>query len=476
MIVPVILAGGSGTRLWPLSRRSYPKQFCRLVGEHSLFQQVVLRCADDDRFGSPLVVTSEEYYFICCDQLSEIGVRNASFILEPCAKNTAPAVALAAKYIQSNQDAGVRMLVMPADHLISDSALFCEKIIQMASVLGQNDLGIFGIDPRSPETGYGYIEAGQAHKGEVHKVKSFAEKPNYELALKFIESDNYYWNSGIFLFTAEAYLKSLACLAADIYQQMDHAFASGHSCGNYFKISADAFEQCRAESVDKAVLEKASNVLVMRYAGQWSDIGSWTSLAEICVNDDDNNHAGKNVFLTESKDCYVHPSDQLVVGIGLSGLIIAPHKDAILIADKQHAQQLKESVSMLKSISRPEATEHQKVHRPWGYYECLATGDNYKVKRLCINAGASISLQLHQYRAEHWVVVSGEAVVINQDKEFKLTSNQSTFIPCGAKHRLSNPLSTPLYVIEVQSGEYLGEDDIVRFDDVYARPTSVVTD
>lgn len=465
MIVPVILAGGSGTRLWPLSRESYPKQFCKIIGEYSLFQQTVLRGRAIRNSAEPVIVTSESYYFICHDQLNEIGISNAIYILEPCPRNTAAAIALAAHALAED----AMMLVMPSDHLIKDNNYFARIIEQSLHAVAQDKLVTLGIQPTTAETGYGYIEQGDTVDQVIFDVKRFVEKPNVEQAKTYLDSDNYFWNSGIFVFTSAVYLKELKRYAADIADQVELAFSRSMRQVDFLRVPESLFSACRSESIDYAVIEHTDNAVMLAYAGHWNDLGSWTAVAQSSQCDDHNNVVTGPTIVKQTQNCMINTDKQLVTAIGLDNIIIVATADAVLVADKAYAQSVKEVVAQLKSQNKAVADTHKKIYRSWGYYEQLACGTNYQVKHLMVKPGASLSLQVHQHRAEHWVVVSGIADVINGERNFKLHENQSTYIEKETKHRLSNSTDKPLLIIEIQSGSYLGEDDIKRFDDMYPR-------
>ncbi len=465
MIVPVILAGGSGTRLWPLSRESYPKQFCKIIGERSLFQQTVLRAQAISQMAAPVVVTNESYYFICQDQLREIGISDATYILEPCARNTAAAIALAAHTLTFD----ATLLVMPSDHLIKDDAYFASIIEKSMVVVGQGKLVTLGIKPASAQTGYGYIEQGAPITQDIFAVLRFIEKPDETTAKAYLAAGNYYWNSGIFVFAAGIYLAELDHYARDIAQNVRLAYQQSTQQSDFLRIPEALFAAVRSESIDYAVMEQTASAVMIPFEQYWNDLGSWAAVAESSQSDDDNNVLNGPVVTKHTKNCMINTDKQLVTTIGLENIIVIATADAVLVADKNYAQTVKDIVTQLRAQNNSVADTHKKVYRPWGYFEQLACGDNYQVKHLMVKSGARLSLQMHQHRAEHWVVVSGIADVINGTRSFQLSENQSTYIEKKTKHRLSNTSDQPLNIIEVQSGDYLGEDDIMRFDDVYAR-------
>lgn len=465
MIVPVILAGGSGTRLWPLSRESYPKQFCKIIGEQSLFQQTVLRAQAINDVAAPVIVTNESYYFICQDQLREIGIFDATYILEPCARNTAAAIALAAHTLAYD----AIMLVMPSDHLIKDELYFASIIEKSTVIVRQGKLVTLGIKPVSAQTGYGYIEQGTSVWQDIFVVKRFVEKPDEVTAKAYVAAGNYYWNSGIFVFAAGVYLAELDHYARDIAQSVRLAYQHATQQADFLRVPDALFAAVRSESIDYAVMEQTDNAVMIPFENYWNDLGSWAAVAESSQSDTDNNVINGPVVAEHTKNCMINTDKQLVTTIGLENIIVIATADAVLVADKNYAQTVKDIVNQLRAQNNAVADTHKKAYRPWGYFEQLACGENYQVKHLMVKPGARLSLQMHQHRAEHWVVVSGIADVINGERSFQLSENQSTYIEKKAKHRLSNTSDQPLHIIEVQSGHYLGEDDITRFDDVYAR-------
>lgn len=467
-VFPVILAGGAGTRLWPLSRKSFPKQFLRLQGATSLLQQTMQRVLTLGH-SEVLVVSNEAHYFLCQEQLQVFNTP-ITYLLEPCARNTAPAIAAAAHYIAAQAGDDAVMLILPSDHWIADNNLWSSAMVQgVAFAAAQEALVTFGIHPSSAKTGYGYIEATDCLNPNVFAVKSFCEKPDAETAEKFVAQGNYYWNSGMFVCRASVYLSELKKLAADIFNPSKQAVTNAYRQHDYLHLEAQAFAECRAESIDYAVMEQTDKAVVIPVAMPWSDLGCWTAVAEANELDDNGNSLHGKVVAKDSYDCLITSEDTLVTTLGIRDQIIVVTADAVLVADKKYSQQVKEIVNTLGQEHQRLADEHLRVARPWGYYEILAEGPTFKVKRLMIKAGAKLSLQMHQHRAEHWVVVSGVAEVVNDEKVLQLMVNQSTYIPPKTRHRLSNAGNKPLYVIEVQSGSYLGEDDITRFDDVYRR-------
>ncbi|RUQ88801.1 mannose-1-phosphate guanylyltransferase/mannose-6-phosphate isomerase [Legionella septentrionalis] len=466
-IFPVVLAGGSGTRLWPLSRKNFPKQFLRLQSDATLLQQTVQRVMKLPHT-ELIIISNEAHYFLCQEQLADFS---PTYLLEPCARNTAPAIAAAAHYITGKAGADALMLILPSDHWLADDAAWAAVMQQGLKVAENEALVTFGIKPNAAKTGYGYIEAGKSFSDEVYKVQSFREKPDVKTAEEFIAHGRYYWNSGMFACRADAYLNELEKFAPDIYAASKNAVKQGLEHHNYLRLNLDAFSQCRSESIDYAVMEKTSNAMLIPTDIPWSDLGCWSAVAEATPSDANGNTLYGKVIAQDSRDCLISSEDTLVTTLGIRDQIIVATSDAVLVADKRYSQQVKDLVHALAKEHEQLADEHVRVFRPWGYYEILAQGETFKVKRLMIKPGAKLSLQMHQHRAEHWVVVSGKAEVVNDERILNLSVNQSTYIPKKTRHRLSNPDIEPLYVIEVQSGDYLGEDDIIRFDDVYQRET-----
>ena len=472
---PVILAGGSGTRLWPLSRKNFPKQFLRLSTEASLLQQTMQRVSLLGQ-EKTLVLSNIAHYFLCQEQLHAFNDQ-ISYLLEPCARNSAPAMASAAHHIASLAGHKAIMLVLPSDHYIADSNAWCSAMLAGSNFLAQREaLLTFGIKPHSAKTGYGYIEAGETLGTDILALKSFREKPTAELAAQFFTSGQYYWNSGMFMCQVGTYLDELKQYAPDIYSHSKHALLKARHDDKDLHLDPAAFALCRDESIDYAVMEHTSKAVVMPIDIAWSDLGCWASVAEAHALDLDGNAFSGKVIAKDTKNCLISSADTLVTTLGVSDQIIVVTQDAVLVADKSYAQEVKELVGKLVGEHAQLAHEHQRAHRPWGYYEVLAEGATFKVKRLMVKSGAKLSLQMHQHRAEHWVVVGGVADVVNGEQILRLNVNQSTYIPKKTRHRLSNSGPEPLYVIEVQSGSYLGEDDIARFDDIYQREITDLTD
>ena len=466
MIVPIILSGGSGTRLWPLSRKLHPKQFINLVNETTLFQDTILRLPKD--VAEPLIICNEEHRFLAAEQLREIGKKTKGIILEPEGRNTAPAVALAAlQFINKGEDP--ILLVLSADHLIKNIEAFHQSITIASELAENNKLIAFGIVPDKAETGYGYIEANINNTDDYYSIKSFTEKPNQKNAKKYLDSGNYLWNSGMFMFKASVYLKELEKFEPEILSACKKSCTTKNIDSDFIRIDNDAFHQCPNESIDYAVMEHTKNGVVVPLDANWSDVGSWSSLWDIKTKDNNDNVSKGDVFLEDVKNTYTYSSNRLVSVIGVSNLVIVDTQDALLVADKQQTHNIKKIVARLNNDKRSEVDSHRKVFRPWGYYDLVDSGEGFQVKRIVVNSGAKLSLQKHKYRAEHWVVVKGVALVTCGDKIFELVENQSTYIPQGSIHRLENHQDIPLEIIEIQTGSYLGEDDIIRFEDDYQR-------
>lgn len=480
LFFPVILAGGSGTRLWPLSRKNFPKQFLHLQGSSSLLQQTMKRSLALPQ-AKTLLVSNEAHYFLCQEQLQAFASQ-ITYLLEPSARNTAPAIASAAHYLHTIAGPEAVMLILPSDHWIADDNAWYEAMLKGAEFAAtESAIVTFGITPTTAKTGYGYIEAINTPIAEhlafnipnasVLNVNRFCEKPDVQLAEKFIASGNHYWNSGMFVCQVGTYLDELRLHAPDIFQHTEQAVLKAYDGHDYIRLDASAYGSCRDESIDYAVMEKTKKAVVIPVEMQWSDLGCWTSVAEANDLDEHGNALHGKVIVKDSKNCLITSEETLVTTLGIENQIIVVTPDAVLVADKRYSQQVKEIVKTLGSEHAKLADEHQRASRPWGYYEVLAEGPTFKVKRLMVKPGARLSLQMHEHRAEHWVVVDGEAEVINDDQLIYLSVNQSTYIPKKTRHRLSNTGTKPLYVIEVQSGSYLGEDDITRFDDIYQRQT-----
>jgi mannose-1-phosphate guanylyltransferase / mannose-6-phosphate isomerase len=467
LLIPVILSGGSGTRLWPLSREMYPKQLLALTGKQTMLQETVKRLAGIAGAEAPILVCNEAHRFTVAEQIHALGLKASAILLEPAGRNTAPAVALAALKAQE-LDPDATLVVAPADHVIRDARIF-QAAAEVAAGLAQDGkLVTFGIVAHAPETGYGYIRRGEG-KGPAYPVDKFIEKPPLDVATQFVASGDYYWNSGMFVFKAGRYLAELAAYAPDILEACRAAFQAAKSDLDFVRIDKTEFEKCRGDSIDYAVMEKTRDAVVLPLDAGWSDVGSWSSLFDALHTDEDGNVLQGDVMVFDTHDCYVHSTSRLVTAVGMDDHIIVETKDAILVAPKERVQDVKELVSMIKKSGRSESALHREVFRPWGSYDSIDSGDRFQVKRLSVKPGGVLSLQMHHHRAEHWIVVQGTARITCNDKTFLLSENESTYIPIGATHRIENPGKVPLHIVEVQSGSYLGEDDIVRFEDNYGR-------
>ncbi|MHC5350591.1 mannose-1-phosphate guanylyltransferase/mannose-6-phosphate isomerase [Metapseudomonas furukawaii] len=474
-MIPLILSGGSGSRLWPLSRKQYPKQFLALAGENTLFQQTVERLALEG-LEPPLVVCNEAHRFIVTDQLADIRSEAQSILLEPFGRNTAPAVAIAAlKLLEEGRDE--LLLVLPADHVIDDVQTFHLALERARLAADRGALVLFGVPATRPETGYGYIRtaAGVELPDGVLPVERFVEKPDLPTARSFVEEGGYYWNSGMFVFRASRYLEELKRHEPSIYETCQVALARSEQDLEFIRIDPASFEHCPDDSIDYAVMERTDRACVVPLDAGWNDVGSWSSLWDVQRKDGAGNVARGNVVVQNSRNCLVHSEHKLVALVGLEDVVVVETKDAVMVAHKDRVQEIKQLVGRLVDESRPEAEIHSRVHRPWGSYDCIDEGGRFQVKRITVKPGASLSLQMHHHRAEHWIVVSGTAFVTCDDKQFLLSENQSTYIPVASVHRLANPGKIPLELIEVQSGSYLGEDDIERFEDVYGRTPALVS-
>jgi mannose-1-phosphate guanylyltransferase/mannose-6-phosphate isomerase len=469
-LVPVILCGGSGSRLWPMSRRLLPKQFLPLVTEHTLLQDTVLRLRGLDGCGAPVAVLNHEHRFLAAEQLQALDVTPRSMLLEPIGRNTAPAVAAAALLVAAEEPDAV-LLVLPADHLVADVPAFHAAVRKAAAIAREGLLVTFGIAPTFPATGFGYIEAGEPiapHDG-AFRIRRFVEKPDAQRAQAFIAKGGYFWNGGMFAFTAGAFLAELERLRPEILAATKKAMANAARDLDFLRLDRDAFAACPSDSIDYAVMERTDRGAVVRAEMGWSDVGSWSALWETGTQDASGNVARGDVWLHDAARCYVRADSRHVSVLGAEDLVIVETDDALLVAARDRVEEVKEVVARLDRQQRSEHVSHTRVYRPWGYYETVDAGERFQVKRLMVKAGHGLSLQLHRKRAEHWVVVRGTAKVTRGEEQFQLEPNQSTYIPLGIKHRLENAGSVPLEIIEVQSGTYIGEDDIERFDDHYGR-------
>lgn len=464
--VPVILSGGAGTRLWPISRKHYPKQFLDLMGNgKTMLQLTALRTV---KFGSPVVVCSEQHRFLVAEQMAQIGIVPRAIILEPVGRNTAPAIAVAAHFIKDSLNEDL-MGVFPADHVITEQQVFHDCLEIGVDAAKEGNLITFGVVPDKPETGYGYIKVDPSSGNDVRTVVEFVEKPNLPIAKSYLESGSYLWNSGMFMFSATLYLKELQKNVSQIVEHTAQSLIDAKTDLDFIRLDISSFESCKNISIDYAVMEQSDKVVSVSLDVGWSDVGNWESLWEVCEKDSNNNVLLGDTFSLDSQNTYVHSNEKLAVLIGVEDLIVVDSDDALLIADKSKSQQVKRVVEFLEQNCRTEHLHHRNVHRPWGCYDSIKSGVRYQVKELVVKPGESLSLQLHYHRAEHWVVVEGTALVVLDHEEKMLCENESIYIPAGTKHQLSNPGKIPLKVIEVQSGSYLREDDIVRFNDPYKR-------
>ncbi|CAN5354494.1 mannose-1-phosphate guanylyltransferase/mannose-6-phosphate isomerase [soil metagenome] len=468
MLVPVVLSGGAGTRLWPLSRELYPKQLLPLVGPRTMLQDTLERLDGIDGAAAPVVVCNENHRFLVAEQVREAGIGNGRILLEPAVRNTAPAVAAAALSAREHTGEDPLLLVLPADHVIRDTGAFHAAVRVAVEAAESGALVTFGIKPHAAETGFGYIKARIDGKASG-PVERFVEKPDLATALSYFESGNYFWNSGMFLFRASRYLEELERYAPDMLAACRRAVAEAQADLDFLRLEREAFESVEADSIDYAVMEKAENVVVVALDAGWSDVGTWDSLHEASPMDEHRNVLLGDVLAEDCRNSYLHSTSRLVAAVGLQDHVVVETKDAVMVAPRSRVQEVKALVQRLKQDGRGEADLHRQVFRPWGSYDSLDRGERFQVKRLIVNPGAVLSLQKHRHRAEHWVVVAGTARVTRDDDVFLLEENESTFIPIGAKHRIENPGNEPLHIIEVQSGSYLGEDDIVRFEDNYGR-------
>lgn len=466
MFLPVVLAGGSGSRLWPLSRQNHPKQFLALSSQQSMLQETLTRLQGLAHH-SPLVVSNEAHRFIVAEQLRQADINDSTIILEPLARNTAPAITLAALQAAA-QDENAILLVLAADHYIANTAAFQQAIHQALQLAQQDRLVTFGITPTHAETGYGYIQTGAA-LDTGFEIQGFKEKPDAQTAQQYIDSGQYLWNSGMFMFKASVFLNELQRLCPQLLVDCKNALAAAKSDPYFIQIPAEQFAVCQSESVDYAVMEHTDKGAVVALDAGWSDLGSWAAIYESGPLDQNKNRISGDVLTHNTTNSLIQSNRRLVATVGVNDLVIVETADAVLVAHKDEAQSVREIVDQLKSKKRTEHIMHPTVHRPWGRYETIDNGERYQVKRITVAPGESLSLQMHHHRAEHWVVVSGTALVRKGDQESLLSENQSTYIPLGVTHSLSNPGKVPLELIEVQSGSYLGEDDIVRFEDRYGR-------
>jgi mannose-1-phosphate guanylyltransferase/mannose-6-phosphate isomerase len=469
MLTPVILSGGSGTRLWPLSRELFPKQLLPLVGKGTMLQETLTRLTGADDIAPPIVVCNESHRFLVAEQLQQLRVQKGSILLEPVGRNTAPAVAIAAlAVVHGPQSDGQVLLVLPADHVIRDVKAFRNAVNEGRKAAQAGNLVTFGVIARTPETGYGYIRRAEG-AGPAYPVAQFVEKPTLATAKQYVESGQYYWNSGMFMFLARKFLDELRAFEPAMYEACVKAFNAAKRDLDFVRLGKSEFEAIPSNSIDYAVMEKTKHAVVVPLDAGWSDVGSWSALHEAIPGDANGNVQLGDVLTSDTHGCYLQSTSRLVATVGLKDHVVVETKDAVMVAPKDRVQDVKALVNELKKQNRYETSLHREVFRPWGSYDSVDSGERFQVKRLMVKPGASMSLQLHHHRAEHWIVVSGTARITRGEEVFLLEENQSTYIPVGTKHRIENPGMIPLHIIEVQSGSYLGEDDIVRFEDKYGR-------
>jgi mannose-1-phosphate guanylyltransferase/mannose-1-phosphate guanylyltransferase/mannose-6-phosphate isomerase len=473
MIIPVILAGGTGTRLWPLSRKLYPKQLIPLIDDRTLVQNTAKRVQDLDDVAAPVIICNEEHRFMIAEQMRAMDITPQVIILEPVGRNTAPAVAVAALTIARDNPEAM-LLVLPADHLIRDQDTFHNAVKAAAHFARRGHLVTFGIVPSAPETGYGYIRKGPELVDAdpdlyASEISRFVEKPDLQTAQSYVASGEYLWNSGMFMFQAQSVLEEMERFVPAILSACRQALETASTDLDFYRLGKEAFARCPEDSIDYAIMERTNKGAVVSLSSGWNDLGSWEALWQDGCKDADGNVTKGDVLLHDVHDSYLHAETRLLAAVGLEGHIVVETSDAVLVSPRDRVQDVKKLVDKLKAAKRPEAIAHTKVYRPWGNYESIDSGDRYQVKRIVVRPGQVLSLQKHYHRAEHWVVVRGTAVVTRDGEEILLQENESVYLPLGAVHRLANPGKIPLELIEVQVGSYLGEDDIVRFEDVYGR-------
>ncbi len=471
-IIPVILCGGSGVRLWPLSREDYPKQFNVLFGENSMLQDTAMRVggANATSFSKPILITNEKFRFTVSQQLEDINICPDKIVLEPSSKNTAPAI-LAATLLAFNNDKDAILAVLPSDHMISDEQAFCQTILSGLEACNEGKIVTFGIKPNRAETGYGYLEVDFKKKQPVYNIKKFIEKPNLAVAQKMSQSESYLWNAGIFLFRAVDMIKAFSDHCPGILTQVKQSIVNGEKDLDFFRLNSDAWDACDNVSVDYAIMEKVKNLCVVPYVGKWSDLGDWKAVWTEMETNDEGLASSENTYAIDCKNSLLRgeSSDQQVIGIGLQDTVVVAMRDAVLVAHKSKTQEVKQAVEILKLNKVPQAEKFPRDNRPWGWFESLALGGRFQVKRIHVSPGAALSLQSHHHRSEHWIVVEGTAKVTINEEVRVLSEGESIYVPLGATHRLENPGKLPVVLIEVQTGAYLGEDDIIRYEDIYER-------
>ena len=470
-IIPVILSGGSGKRLWPLSRKEYPKQYLKLVGDNTMLQETILRLKGVANISDPIIICNMEHRFLVAEQCQQIGVKKSLILLEPIGRNTAPAIAAAALQSIKNSDDSI-LLVLSADHLIQDVDAFHQAINIASQQLQDGKLVTFGVVPTDANTSYGYIKFSKKNGNGAYNVEKFIEKPDLKNAEHYLGQGNYLWNSGMFMFQALNFIDELIIHAPNIFTSVNNAVNNAKYDLDFIRLEEKDFKSSPSISIDFALMEKSSNVVVVPLDVGWKDIGAWPALYDVGKKDSQGNVINGDVIIKDTTNTYINAGHHMVTAIGVDNLIIVDTPDATLIATHDKAQEIPSIVKLLKASGRPESAEHQKVYRPWGWYNTIESGKYFQVKKLYVKPGAKLSLQMHQKRAEHWVVVSGKASVTNDKQTFTLNKGESTYIPLGGIHALENKTKEPLEVIEVQSGVYLGEDDIIRFEDNYGRARS----
>ncbi len=467
-IIPVILSGGSGTRLWPLSRKQYPKQYLPLVGDNTMLQETILRLAGLDNLTDPIIICNADHRFLVAEQCQQIDIKNPVILLEPIGRNTAPAIAAAALQSLKTSDNAV-LLVLSADHVIQDVEAFHRAINITSKQAQDGKLATFGIVPTDANTGYGYIKSSKDNIDGAYQVEEFVEKPDLQTAQTYLEQGNYLWNSGMFMFKAETLIDELTIHSPEIVNSVNNAVNNATQDLDFVRLDKQAFELSPNDSIDYALMEKSNNVVVVPLDAQWNDIGSWSALYDVGEKDSNSNVIKGDVFTDETTGTYINANHHMVAVIGVKDLVIVDTPNATLVSSRSKSQEVKKIVHQLQKKNREEQSSHRKVYRPWGWYDSIEIGENFQVKRLHVKPGSKLSLQMHHKRAEHWVIVSGIATVVNGKDVLTLGKSDSTYIPVGVMHSLENKASEFLEIIEVQSGEYLGEDDIVRFEDSYGR-------